>query len=247
MLIDSLAHGLFVLLLVSSTAVAQLGPDVKLSTNETSAALNENMGRCLLANGNALHVVWMDTKDDDHAIYYKSSTDSGATWTSDYRISGTPGADSNPLLAQSGSVLHLVFLRNIGTRQSSSYYKRSTDGGLTWGPDVLLGKTKWWPGVAAAGHQVYVSLNTVYADDEKNSVVYFRRSTDDGATWEPQQRISQAARRTSGRSEDPAIVADGQYVHLVWNDNRDAIPGKGMAVYYRRSSDMGVTWGPETA
>ena len=50
---------------------------------------------------------------------------------------------------------------------------------------------------------------------------------------------------TGGR-EYPAIVADGKYVHMVWNDNRDAVPGKGMSVYYRRSSDMGATWGPQT-
>ena len=37
---------------------------------------------------------------------------------------------------------------------------------------------------------VYVSLNTVYADDAKNSVVYFRRSADNGTTWDAQQQIS---------------------------------------------------------
>jgi hypothetical protein len=94
---------------------------------------------------------------------------------------------------------------------------------------------------------VYVSLNTVYADDAKNSLVNFRRSADNGATWEPVQHISEAVRRTGGRSEDPSIMAIGKYVHLVWNDNRDAVPGKGMSVYYRRSADMGITWGPELA
>lgn len=233
--------------LLVSSAHAQWGPDVKLSTDETGAALNENMGQCIVTNGDIVHVVWMDTnsKSKDQGIYYKRSTEKGVTWGPDTRISASPAADTNPLLAQSGSTLHLVFLRHGGTPQSASYYKRSTDGGLTWDPDVLLGNTKWWPGVAAAGPNVYVSLNTVYADDAKNSVVYFRRSTDNGATWEPQQQISQAARRTGGRSEDPSIMADGKYVHVVWNDNRDAIPGKGMSVYYRRSADMGVTWDAE--
>jgi len=241
-----LGTALFVLL-VSSAAHAQWGPDVKLSTNEGAAGLNENMGQCVVASGDAVHVVWADFKNKGQAIYYKRSTDKGETWGPDTRISGTPGADTFPLLAQSGSTLHLVFLRNSGTPQSASYYKRSTDGGNTWGPDVLLGNTKWWPGVAAAGSMVYVSLNTVSAEDAPNSVVYFRRSTDKGATWEPQQRISKAERRAGGRSEDPAIMASGKYVHLVWNDNRDVPPGKGMAVYYRSSPDMGVTWNPEAA
>jgi hypothetical protein len=228
----------FLLFTLPAVVGAQWEPDRKLSTNEVAATLNENMGHCLIADGETLHAVWCDTNSDGSAIYYKRSTDGGLTWGPDTRISGTPSSDSFPLLALSGSTLHLVFLRDNGTDQSASYYKRSTDGGDTWGPDVFLGNTTWWPGVAAAGPMVYVSLNNRV--DADNSEVYFRRSTDNGTTWEPQQQISSAL----GRSEDPAIAADGTYVHLVWNDNRG---GAGMMVYYRRSSDMGVTWGPETA
>jgi hypothetical protein len=240
------------ILAVCSAANAQWGPEVKLSTGEVSAGLNENMGQCIIASGEVVHVIWMDIrnkdpKNKDEAIYYKRSTDKGLTWGPDTRISPTPSSDTMPLLALSGSTLHLTFLRNNQAPEAASYYKRSTDGGLTWGPDVFLGNTRWWPGVAAAGNNVYVSLNTVYGDDSTNSVVYFRRSTDNGATWEPQQQISHAPRRPHGRSEDPAIVAAGKYVHVVWNDNRDAIPGKGMSFYHRRSSDMGATWGEETA
>jgi hypothetical protein len=218
-------------------ARAQWGPDIKLSTNEGSAGLNENMGRCLIAAGDAVHVVWCDFTNSSQAIYYKRSLDGGLTWGADTRLSGTPSADSFPLLALSGPNLHLVFFRSNGMAQAASFYKRSTDGGSTWDPEVFLGTTKWWPGVAAAGSNVYVSLNTVI--DGTNSEVFFRRSIDNGTTWEAQQQISHAV----GRSEDPAIRASGSYIHLAWNDNRDG----NMAVYYRRSTDQGVTWGPETA
>lgn len=222
-------------------AGAQWEPEVKLSTNEVSAALNENMGQCIVADGNALHAVWCDTNNNGSAIYYKRSLDGGSAWGPDTRISGTPGHDSFPLLAFSSATLHLVFMRNDGTSPTASYYKRSTDGGQTWGPDVYLGDTKWWPGVAASGSMVYVSLNTRLPDG--NSEVYFRRSTDGGTTWEATQRISNAP----GRSEDPGIMASGPYVHLVWNDNRATSTGGGMAVYTRRSLDWGATWDPETA
>lgn len=241
----STAHVVVTLFLLSNVAVAEWGPDVRLSTDATLAMLNENMGRCLLADGDKLHVVWTDAKDGDRAVYYKRSLDDGATWEPEKRLSPKPAADSNPLLAQSGSTVHLVFRRNGETPQSASYYQRSLDGGVTWEPEVLLGKTKWWPSLAAVGSTVYVALNTVFDDDAKNSVVYFRRSLDNGAAWEPAQQISQAPRRTGGRSEDPALAADGNYVHLVWNDNRDAEPGKGMSVCYRRSTDRGATWDAE--
>src|ERR1700690_1509381 len=105
--------------LISSTAHAQWRPDVKLSTNETAAGLNENMGHCLVAGGDAIHVVWTDAKDKDQAIYYKRSTDKGAPRGADTRISPTPGTDTFPFLAQSGSTLHLTFLRDFGTPDSA--------------------------------------------------------------------------------------------------------------------------------
>jgi hypothetical protein len=226
---------------------AEWGEETRLSSKDARASLNENMGHCLIARGRTLHAVWTEAKGTDSAIHYQRSTDQGASWSDDIRISPTPGSDSFPLLAQSGTTLHLVFLRKNGTPQAASYYKRSTDGGMTWDSDVLLGSTKFWPGVAAAGERVYVSLNTVYEDEPRSSVVYFRRSTDNGKTWEDQQLISTAPRRAGGRAEDPAISADGKNVQLVWNDNRDSAPGKGMAVYCRRSSDGGKTWGRESA
>jgi hypothetical protein len=225
------------LAVLPATGYAQWGTDIKLSTNEVAASLNENMGQCLIANGATLHAVWSDNRSNGGAIYYKRSTDDGLTWGPDTRVSGTPAADSFPLLALSGSTVHLVFLRSNGAPQAASFYKRSPDGGDTWEPDVFLGSTKWWPGVAAAGPMVYVSLNTSVTSS--NSEVYFRRSTNNGTTWEPQQQISNA----NGRSEDPAIAATGNRVHLVWNDNRDGT----MEVYYRRSTNQGLTWDAETS
>ncbi len=241
----SAALWIVALLVLPRVAVAEWGPDVKLSADAKGAMLNENMGRCLLADGEKLHVVWTDARDGDRSVYYKRSLDGGATWQPDQRLSPKPAADTYPLLALSGSTVHLVFHSDSTTPQSASYYKRSLDNGATWGPTVPLGASVFWPAVAASGSNVYVALNTVFDDDKKNSVVYVRRSLDNGATWEPQQQVSEAARRTGGRAEDPALMADGKYVHLVWNDNREVEPRQGMAVCYRRSSDQGTTWEPE--
>jgi hypothetical protein len=235
------------LLTFSRSSHAEWGEKSQLSSKDVQASLNENMGHCLIAQDSTLYAVWTEKKDADSAIHFRRSTDRGATWSAAVRISPVSGFDSNPLLAQSGTTLHLVFVRKAGTPEAASHYKRSTDDGRTWEPDVLLGKTKWWPGVAAAGSMVYVSLNTVHDDDPKSSIVRFRRSTDDGKTWEEPIAISTAPRRVRGRAEDPAIMASGKQVQLVWNDNRDFTPGKGMAVYSRRSSDMGKTWSEETA
>jgi hypothetical protein len=201
--------------------------------------LNENMARCIVACADTLHVAWCDTRNNGSAIYYKRSADQGTTWSPDARLSVTPGFADFPTLAVSGTTVHLAF-RDRRTGSYGSYYKRSTDSGRTWEPDVFVSDStlyNWWPSVAASGPNVYLALNL----DTLNSEVYFRRSTDSGTSWGQVQRISDAPLR----SEDPCIAASGSDVHIVWNDFRHG--GNGHSeVYYRRSSDCGATWGPET-
>ncbi|HTW91923.1 MAG TPA: exo-alpha-sialidase [bacterium] len=219
--------------------LAQWEPDRKLSTTDSSAALNENMGRCIVTCADTVHVVWYDTKNNGSAIYYKRSSDQGATWGPDTRLSCSPGYSDFPSLAVSGTNVHLAF-RDQRTGRYGSCYKRSTDGGRNWGQDVFISDSalfNWWPSVAAVGPMVYVALNL----DTVNSEVYFRRSTDNGENWDTIQRISNAPQR----SEDPCIAASDSNVHIVWNDFRHGGGGHS-EVYYRRSSDQGVTWGPET-
>jgi hypothetical protein len=228
-------------LILPAAAHAEWTPEIKLS-GDGPAMLNENMGQAIVATGKTLHVIWCQGAKSDTAIYYRHSLDGGATWADAVRVSAKPANDGWPLIAVSGSTVHLVFLRDQNTPQSASYYKRSTDNGATWEPDVLLGETKWWPSVAAVGQNVYVALETLVTPD--NSEVFFRRSTDGGTTWEAQQQISNSI----GRSEDPCISAEGSNVYIAWNDNRDTLPpNKGMAYYFRRSTDKGATWGAETA
>jgi hypothetical protein len=233
-------HRSFVFLLTVTVAIgfAQWGPDHKLSTTDSSAQLNENMGPNLVTSGDTVHVLWCDNQNRGNAVYYKRSVDGGTTWGADTRLSAVPGHSDFPSIAISGSTLHVVF-RDNRSGSNVSYYKRSLDGGNTWGPDVFLDAAYWWPSVAAEGSKVYVALNdTIIRNDTSNSEVYFMRSVDNGANWGQITQISNAA----GRSEDPAIAACSGYVHMAWNDTRTGI----MQTWYRRSADSGVTWGPET-
>jgi hypothetical protein len=219
----------------SSEIRAQWTVDTKLSVTDTNAALSENADICLVASGDSVHVVWYDNKKDSGAIYYRHSYDGGITWAAPMRLTPFSKSVDFPSVALSGSFVHVGWRDNS---DSGSYYIHSTDGGNTWGSPVLLGTYYFWPSVAASGSNAYMTFNSSIAG---NSEVYFRRSTDNGATWNPVFQISNPPGRVQGRSEDQSISASSNNIDMVWNDNRTGI----MQAFYRRSRDNGVTWGPE--
>ncbi|OGU14408.1 MAG: hypothetical protein A2X61_12805 [Ignavibacteria bacterium GWB2_35_12] len=222
-----------VLILLCSNIYSQWEPDRKLSTGEVNAQTNENMGQCIAVNGNVVHVVWIDIGNNGNGIYYKRSTDAGVSWGPDTRLTGIPSISDYCSIAVAGNNVHVAYRDSIPGSRTSNYI-RSTDGGNTWGSPISLGSYYWWPSIAASDSIVFVALNSNSSD---NSEVWCRRSTNNGTSWGPASQISNA----SGRSEDPSIAAGGGYVHLAWNDNRTDT----MQTFYRRSTDLGITWGLE--
>ena len=108
----------FILAFVPATH-ADWGKEVKLSTNETSASLNENMGHCLLANGDTLHAVWMDIKGAESAIHYRRSVDRGVPLPRPIRVCGTRCGTSSPKQKRRGCA---------ASPRDGSVRKVSTDG-----------------------------------------------------------------------------------------------------------------------
>jgi hypothetical protein len=226
---------LVALIILPFISSAQWQPSVVISAGADTAGLNENMASCLAASGDTLHVVWCDHRTTGSSIYYTHSLDTGINWSPAIPITDTNGSATFPAIAVSGSTVHVAWMDLI-LGQRASFYRRSLDGGNTWGAIICLDSVSaFWPGLAASGSLVVMSINKLFAVG--NTEVYFRRSIDNGTTWDSLQQISNG----NGRSEDPAVAALGSHVHLSWNDNRNGT----MQIYYRYSSDAGLNWNPE--
>ncbi len=223
---------------VSTISEAQWSAPVNLSPASVSAGLNESMGPCMAASGDTVHVVWCDRLGTNKgAIYYTHSCDTGLTWSNPIPITPLTVNAWNPAIVVNGANLHVVW-REIDTvnNHRSSHYCRSLNGGNTWGANVTLDTAiADWPAVAVAGNRVYVANDIVTSASPYNTEVFFLRSTDNGTTWSALQQITFA----TGRSEDEAIMAQGSYVHMAWNDNRF---NSKMRILYQHSSDYGTTW-----
>ena len=204
------------------------GEDTRL-TNDTAKSHYPSIA----AAHDTVHLVWWDERTG-WDIYYKRSADAGTTWTADVPLTATPGLSMWPSVAVADGSVHVVWFDDRDGNQEI-YYKRSTDGGANWGEDKRLTTADFYseyPVVAASGSVVHVAWSD---NRDGNYEAYYKRSTDTGATWEPDVRMSQAAQNSTAMS----LTASGSRVHLFWADNREWYWPE---IFHRASSDNGLTW-----
>jgi hypothetical protein len=123
------------------------------------------------------------------------------------------------------------------------FFRRSLDGGRTWGPTDLRLDTdppgsaeSSVPRIACSGDDAHV----VWADRRAGpSQIRYQRSSDAGATWLAEDlRLDTGP--VQGSSSPARITASGERVYVVWADARHGETD----VLFQRSLDGGRTWLP---
>jgi len=183
-----------------------------------------------------LHVAWSDDTPGNAEIYYKKSTDGGATWTVSKRLTWTLGYSTAPAIAvDSSGTLHVAWQEHTLTNREI-YYKKSPDEGATWTASQRLTWTSSYsesPAIAVDSslnpHLVWHGATPGYWQ------VYYKKSTDGGANWTTSRRLTW----TSGNSYVSAVCADAPAaLHVIYYDHS---PGNA-EIYYRKSLDGGASW-----
>ena len=214
-----------------------------------------------------LYVAWTDFGAGGIAL--AASADGGETWTSPVRVSppNTSAQGAWPVVAGDGT-LYVAWTRFASGRFSINA-ARSTDGGRSFSQlapaavdqvrpedpaatsacarSALNGRIRYapFPQLAVGPDGV---LHAVYSYDPDGAGagdtvdVFYRRSTDRGASWGPELRLNDDA--TSADQFFPTIVVGASnVVSASWYDRR-LDPANLLIDYYRRlSQDGGLTWG----
>jgi len=209
------------------------GADTRLTNNNTAGSYSPSVA----VSGQVVHVVWYDNRDVNPEIYCKRSIDGGVSWGADTRLTNNTADSWFSSVAVFGSVVHVVWYDNRDVNHEI-YYKRSADGGVSWGADMRLTNNtagSYIPSVSVSGLVVHV----VWEDErDGNKEIYYKRSADGGVSWGADTRLT----NNSASSTIPSVAVFGQVVHVVWCDYRDGNP----EMYYKRSTDGGISWGADT-
>ncbi len=198
------------------------GTDTRLTTD-----IADSWNPSVSVSGSVVHVVWYDNRDGNWEIYYKRSADGGISWSADTRMTTNSSVSRYPCVAVSGSNVHIVW-HDDRDGNYEAYYKRSTDGGLSWEPDTRLTNNtggSFYPSIAVSGSFLHV----VWFDFSDGVYeIYYKRSIDNGTSWEADVRLT----NDPAYSFYPSVAIAGSAVHVVWQDMRDG----NYEIYYKRDS-----------
>ena len=220
------------------------------------------------ASGSRVRVVWGSRRDGQSEVYSRGSSDSGATWGAEVRISSLPYESWVATVELAGPDVYVAWV-DYRDANEEEYFRRSTDGGTTWGPIVRLthdAADSWAPSLAVAGQDIFcfwfdrraaglrdtdvertldqatalVGL-PVHAAPPRRAAVYYLPPFEHRV--QEKLRVVQAAApgwvgRGGSQQRLVAILRLFERQYRRWT--------LGWDIYYKHSTDGGTTWGPDT-
>ncbi len=170
--------------------------------------------------------------------YLISSYDGGSNWSNYLPIIDSSGT---PSIFYRNGVLHFTALENFRI-----LYTRSTDLGNSWStPTVITAPNTVLPKkpVFALGpnENVYIAwTDNKYSGMMQFDDVLFRKSTDDGLTWGPEQRLTPDSHCDVASID---MVSQDSMIFIVWNYNGIGYPAP-CSLFFLASTDCGESWRP---
>jgi hypothetical protein len=182
-------------------------------------------------------------------FHFMKSVNNGATWSQTFTPAPADsfyGCDMPDIIYSKGTI-HIAFVAYFlyGERQKV-YHISSTDGGATWSaPHRVFNNIHCaflkYPKLAANGDTLFLSCRI--ASDIDSYILAFR-SFNAGFTWQDSTVAEPLAWLTDS---DPTMLYSIGRVHLIYQMSFLDPDSSGIEIFYRQSSDYGLSWGPRVA
>ena len=232
---------LVILLLSSTVVVAASNPMLPSaayaitfgSTKNLSNNDGDSFDPQIDASGNNVYTVWRDFSGGDADTFFKRSATSGDSFLGTKDLSnGKDGDAENQRIAKEGNNVYVVW-----SEDGDVFFKRSTNNGASFGSTINLSNDdngSGSPEIAVAGDNVYVVwVDGTSVNGVDQSQLFFKRSTNDGASFSSVKKIDFRA-----ESLDPRIAAAGNNVYIVFVGGSE----DDEEVFFTRSTDKGSSF-----
>jgi len=150
-------------------------------------------------------------------------------------LTNNAGISRYASVAASGNNVYVAWHDDtFSTGVPEIFFKRSINSGVSWEASQRLTNNagdSWHPSVAVSGYNVYVAWDD---DTFGNTEIFFKRSTDNGVSWEATQRLTNNA----GDSAHPSVAAISSNVYVAWHD----LTFGNYEIFFKCSINFGVSW-----
>lgn len=225
---------------------------------------------------NRIYVAWVayNSATSEWRMRIAKSNDRGLTFTPQVEVN-----DGNSFTYRQWAVpredpkdSNIVYVsmnwdrRNFGTGYTPPwqvFVAKSTNGGSNWLTNValpdtgrtpqLIGQTPYSITTTMAVSPIHNDVYVAWVDQHQITGgklnVFFSRSTNGGASFEPRVKIPQVPNPDTSYHFQPWIECDVYgTIHLIWYDTRGFLATSTSGrkgTYYTYSTNRGVTWAPE--
>jgi hypothetical protein len=209
----------------------------------------QSWGPRITAYNGILHVVWFEYPNFiDPEIFYSRSIDNGSSWSTPQNISNNPSRqDLFPSVAADANGTYIFW--SSDTANGEVFFRRSVDGGLTWATEQRLSNASGYSRASDILIDRAGYIHIVWYDDRNGYPgIYHRQSCDHGATWSPEQWVTQFDGAVDSVDPKIAQAEDGTLTMLYWStragEPQGGWPPFEMYVLRGRSNGCsgGTTW-----
>ena len=201
-------------------------------------------------NGNIVSF-WADHRTGVETLFSSYSRDGGKTWSPNKAVEHDfhNAKQQNPSLVLGANGRLHVFWQDWRDQKTlvDIRYSFSDDHGESWSLSAKINDDSepvWQldPSVIVSGNTVLVAFQDFRekgADADRDWNVYYSRSLDNGATWEPNKRLNDVK---LGRQESPRLGVDtAGNIFCIWATTQDSLFRQ---IAFSYSSDGGGSWSP---
>ncbi len=223
----------------SFSAAINLSSNSGISTIAGEGAVSEGLqlpgAKHIAASGTNVYVVWQDntgppTGNDE--IFFKRSTDNGATFGSTINLSNSPAGSFSEQMFVSGNNVYVIWVDQTGGE--FILFRRSTNAGVSFGPTLHAGPgggSQIEPRMAFSGSNIYaIWVDNFYGG---NAEIFSSRSTDTGVSFGCFVDLSNTPFVSGGSSILPQVAASGSNAYSVWQDN-GILGGSNFDIFFKR-------------
>jgi len=221
-------------------------PNVRVDDSGSSTKEQTYPAIAVDADGN-IYAAWNDRRNNRDDIYFTKSTDGGTTFGPNLKVNdSSKNKRKFPSIAVDprGNIYVAWHDERSGSRDI--YFAKSTDGGMTFGTNTRVDDTG-----ASASAQSIPSLSIIvdmneniylawYDNRNGNNDIYFAKSTDGGATFEPSVRVDDTGASISVQAKPSVAIGSNGDIYVTWHDKRNG----SFDIYFAKSADGGATFGP---